>query len=199
MRARDSAGAIDASLLLGLGMSERAAARASSAFKSVDELGMATELELAAIGVPAKTAARMAAAFAVGRRAIATQRKAVGRAVDVYEMLRPLAVDLAQEVFWVICIDVRNGMIGQPVEIARGHVSGVEVHPREVFRPAVRAAAAAVILAHNHPSGDPYPSNEDVQLTHRLREAGTLIGIPVIDHVVVAASGYRSISELCLL
>lgn len=94
----------------------------------------------------------------------------------------------------VLSIDIRNGLLGV-AEVARGSAHGVEVHPREVFRPAIRCGAAGIVLAHNHPSGDPSPSPEDIELTRRLREVGTLVGIPVIDHIVVAASGFRSIAE----
>ena len=78
---------------------------------------------------------------------------------------------------------------------SRGTAIGVEVHPREVFRPLIRMAAAGGVLAHNHPSGDPTPSSEDLELTRRMREVGQLLGIPIIDHVVVAQNGYRSIAE----
>jgi DNA repair protein RadC len=69
------------------------------------------------------------------------------------------------------------------------------VHPREVFRPAVRLGAAALVLVHNHPSGDPSPSSEDVALTERLRQAGELLGIRVLDHVVIGQGGYASLAE----
>jgi len=70
------------------------------------------------------------------------------------------------------------------------------VHPREVFRPALREAAAAVVLVHNHPSGDPAPSQEDRHITTRLAEVGELLGIPVLDHVVIAERGWASLREL---
>jgi DNA repair protein RadC len=76
-----------------------------------------------------------------------------------------------------------------------GTLSGVEVHPREVFKPAIVQSAAAIILAHNHPSGDPSPSRQDLEMTERLRQAGTLLGIAVLDHIVFAAEGYVSIAE----
>jgi DNA repair protein RadC len=79
--------------------------------------------------------------------------------------------------------------------LARGSLTGVEVHPRDVFRPLIRAAAAAVIFCHNHPSGDPTPSRQDVELTTRLREVGELVGISVLDHVVVGFEGYTSLAE----
>jgi DNA repair protein RadC len=71
----------------------------------------------------------------------------------------------------------------------------VEVHPRDVFRPLIRGAAAAAIFCHNHPSGDPTPSRQDIDLTTRLREVGDLCGISVLDHVVVAADGFTSLAD----
>src|SRR5439155_20298551 len=99
-----------------------------------------------------------------------------------------------QEVFFAIGIDVRNHVL-DIVEVARGTVHGVEVHPREVFRPLLRMAAAGGVLAHNHPTGDPTPSEEDVALTRRLRAVGDLGGIPIIDHVIVGAARSCSIAE----
>ena len=99
-----------------------------------------------------------------------------------------------QEVFFAIGVDVRNGLL-DVVEVARGSVAAVEVHPREVFRPLVRMAAAGGVLAHNHPSGDPTPSTDDIALTRRLREVGNLLGIPIIDHVVIGDRSFRSIAE----
>jgi DNA repair protein RadC len=81
------------------------------------------------------------------------------------------------------------------VVISQGTLTASLVHPREVFRPALREAAAAVVLVHNHPSGDPTPSREDREITTRLAEAGDLLGIPVLDHVVVAERGYASLRE----
>jgi DNA repair protein RadC len=118
----------------------------------------------------------------------------VGRPEDVYRCVAARLAGLSQEVFLAIGVDIRNGLL-DIVEVARGSVMGVEVHPREVFRPLVRMAAAGGVLVHNHPSGDPTPSAEDVDLTRRLREVGTLLGIPIIDHVVVGDRSFRSIAE----
>jgi DNA repair protein RadC len=102
---------------------------------------------------------------------------------------------LQQEVFLVIGLDIRNGLL-EVVEVARGSVAGVEVHPREVFRPLVRMAAAGGVVVHNHPSGEVTPSPEDIALTERLREVGDVMGIPIVDHIVIGASRFTSIGEL---
>jgi DNA repair protein RadC len=91
-------------------------------------------------------------------------------------------------------LDVRHRIIARRV-VHIGTLSGVEVHPREVFRDAVVNQAAALILAHNHPSGDPSPSRQDIELTARLRQVGELLGIAVLDHVIVAADGFVSLAD----
>lgn len=160
-------------------------------------LSRSSPRELAQIaGVGSARATRIAAAFELGRRAVelVRERPTMTSPADVHARIAPRLAGLAQEVFLVIGVDVRNGML-DIVECNRGHVSGVEVHPREVFRPLVRMAAAGGVLVHNHPSGDPTPSAEDVELTKRLRDVGQILGIPIIDHVVIGGSSYRSIAE----
>lgn len=103
-------------------------------------------------------------------------------------------VGLQQEIFVVIGIDIRNRIL-DVVEVGRGSVCDVAVHPREVFRPLVRMAAAGAVLAHNHPTGDSTPSHDDLELTRRLREVGALLGIPIIDHVVIGDGTHHSIAE----
>jgi len=161
-------------------------------------LSRASPRELALVtGVGTALATRVAAAFELGRRAIESEgrRELLGSAEDVFRIVAPRVAGLQQEVFIVLGIDVRNGLL-DVVEVARGSVHAVEVHPREVFRPLVRMAAAGAVFVHNHPTGDPTPSPEDIGLTHRLKEVGTLIGIPVIDHVVIGDRSFRSIAEL---
>jgi DNA repair protein RadC len=162
----------------------------------VAALARATPAELAvAHGVGAARAARLAAGFELGRRALAVRDRAhLADAGAVFRFLRPRVVGLAQEVFLAIGLDARNRIVGE-VEVARGLLTGVEVHPREVFRPLIRMAAAGAVVAHNHPSGDPTPSHEDLALTRRLRAVGELVGIPIVDHVVIAGDRYRSIAE----
>lgn len=163
----------------------------------VGPLSRASPRELAQItGIGAARAARVAAAFELGRRAVGAvqHRETVGRAEDVHRLVAARLAGLTQEVFLSIGVDIRNGLL-DIVEVARGTVAGVEVHPREVFRPLIRMAAAGAVLVHNHPSGDPTPSAEDVALTRRLRDVGGLLGIPIIDHVVIGDRAFRSIAE----
>lgn len=160
-------------------------------------IARASPRELAqVVGVGPERATRIAAAFELGRRAVemVQHREQLGQAEDVFRVVGPRLAGLQQEVFLSIGLDIRNGLL-DVVEVARGTVHGVEVHPREVFRPLIRMAAAGAVVVHNHPSGDPTPSHEDVALTSRLREAGDLIGIPIVDHVVISDGGFVSIAE----
>ena len=97
------------------------------------------------------------------------------------------ATNPTQEAFWVIMLDRKNRAIGR-VMITLGTLTSSLVHPREVFRPAILASAAAIIAAHNHPSGDSAPSSADIQVTRQLREAANILGIDLLDHVVVGDS-----------
>ncbi len=185
------------SLLLSAGLKGAAIDKLVSQLGSYAQISGATAPELRAAGVPQQLSERLASAFAFSRVASGPAwRETIGAASDAYDVLRPRIAHLSQEVFCVLAIDIRNGLI-DCVEIGRGTVCGVEVHPREVFRPAIRLAAAGIVIAHNHPSGDPTPSAEDIALTRRMRDTGVTLGIPVIDHIVVAASGYRSVVEWC--
>jgi DNA repair protein RadC len=154
--------------------------------------------EMAAVsGVGPARALRLTAAFQLGHRAVLAKRQAVpiiAGPEDVHRRLQPLAVGLPQEVFWVLGLDARNQLVTQN-EVARGTLTGVEVHPRDVFRPLLRSSSAAAVVAHNHPSGDPTPSPEDRALTARLRAAGEIVGIPVVDHIIIGNGRYTSLAE----
>ena len=119
---------------------------------------------------------------------VAVKRPTIRDPEAAYRLLRPL-MDAAtsgdsQEAFFVLLLDTKNKVIGSPVEWCRGLLNQCPVHPREVFREAVRQNAASLILAHNHPSGDPTPTKEDIDITRRLIEAGKILGIRVLDHIV---------------
>lgn len=107
---------------------------------------------------------------------------------------RALACQAVQEEFWVVTLDTKN----QPIachQITVGTLRNSLVHPREVFRPAIADAANCILVVHNHPSGDPTPSDQDISVTKRLEEAAEIIGIPVIDHIIVAGDRAVSIQE----
>lgn len=105
-----------------------------------------------------------------------------------------LIAEALQEEFHIVTLDTRHRMINSH-QITVGTLDAALVHPREVFRAAIRDASSAILLVHNHPSGDPTPSREDRTVTDRLTEAGTLLGITVLDHIVVAKEGCLSIRE----
>jgi DNA repair protein RadC len=157
----------------------------------------ATPHELARIpGVGPARAVRLAAAFALGRRALCRERMPGApliEAVDVYEYAWPRLAGLGHEIFLMLALDARHALIAD-FEVARGSLTGVEIHPREVFRPLIKVGAAAAVAVHNHPSGDPTPSTADLELTERLHAAGVLLAIPIIDHVVVADGGWISVA-----
>lgn len=97
------------------------------------------------------------------------------------------------EQFWVLMLDAKHRLLGCEL-VSQGTLTTSLVHPREVFGPAIRLPCAAIIVGHNHPSGDPEPSMEDVSVTKRLHAAGILLGIPLLDHVIVANDGERATS-----
>lgn len=142
------------------------------------------------------TQRRLAAAFELARRREREdpwERPAVGGPGDVLRLLPELR-DEPVEVFRVLLLDARHRVMAGP-EVSRGTLTNSLVHPREVFRPAIVAGAAAVILAHNHPSGSARPSPEDDAVTRRLADAGRLLGIPVLDHVIVGEREHTSYRE----
>jgi DNA repair protein RadC len=112
----------------------------------------------------------------------------------VFEYLSPRYSHLGQEKFLVILLNAKNQLIDVE-SISSGTLTATLVHPREVFKSAIRRTAHAMILAHNHPSGDPSPSREDRELTRRLIEAGKVIGIEVLDHIVIGDGRYVSFRE----
>jgi DNA repair protein RadC len=127
------------------------------------------------------------------------------RADLVATYLQPYAAGLEVEKFWVLCLNRKNRLLKR-VEVSSGTATAALAHPREVFRAAIREAAAAVVCAHNHPSGDPSPSAADIQLTRQLREAAAAVDIPLLDHVIIGrrgadplGRGYYSFREAGLL
>ncbi len=152
-------------------------------------------------GIGAATACRLAAAFEIGRRCAAcppARGATVRQPADLADYLMTRFADQRHECFGLALLDGRNRFLRVEV-ISRGGWSASVVRPREVFRQCLLSAAPAVILFHNHPSGDPSPSREDVAITRQLVSAGELLGIRVLDHLVVAAEGHASLRDRGLM
>ena len=119
---------------------------------------------------------------------------------DVFERMAPYAERETAEVFWLLCLNAQHRLIGNaPEAVTRGILNSSLVHPREVFVCAIVARAAAIVLCHNHPSGDPSPSPDDRSVTEQLVAAGKLLDIPVMDHVIIGRGRYTSFAEAGLL
>jgi len=152
-------------------------------------------------GVGTARALAVHAALELGRRA-ATEGRDEGAPVrsprDVYALFAPRLEDLPVEEFHVAVLDSQH-RLERDVTVTRGILNSSLVHPREVFREAIAERAAAIILVHNHPSGDPAPSADDRTVTEQLAAAGRLLDIPVHDHVIVGRGRYMSFAEAGLL
>ncbi|RMF22864.1 MAG: JAB domain-containing protein [Deltaproteobacteria bacterium] len=148
-------------------------------------------------GVGRARAASLIAAAELGRRLASAPLEIGARLTcsrEVFDHFAPLLADVKRECFYALLLDAKNRILAK-VRISEGSLGASLVHPREAFRPAVREAAAAVLFLHNHPSGDATPSEEDRRTTMRLKEAGELLGIPVLDHVVIGRQEYFSFAD----
>ncbi|KAF0126088.1 MAG: DNA repair protein RadC [Elusimicrobia bacterium] len=149
-------------------------------------------------GLGPARACEIMAAFELGRRVLGGKKTSVYlKPRDVWEELRDIR-EQKKEHFVVFFLDTRNQEIKRDI-VSIGTLNYNLVHPREVFEPAVKNLAAGVIVAHNHPSGCLEPSDEDISLTKRLAEAGRLLGIELLDHVIVAKGGWLSFKEKGLM
>jgi DNA repair protein RadC len=141
---------------------------------------------------------RLQAARELGRRIIEEQRAKetprIRAAEDVYHRFEPRLSGQVQEHFYAIFLNTKNSIIGEKL-ISIGTLNEALIHPRDVFRAAISASAAGVLLIHNHPSGDPAPSKEDRALTLRFKSAAELLGIELVDHVVIGAGRYISMKD----
>jgi DNA repair protein RadC len=190
-------------LLLGSGRRfERAAATAARVLtRSGGLTGMARlpPPALRDLGLDAQSAARLSAAVEIGRRAsqrlLADDQEVIGSFDSVAAWARPRLAPLDHEEVWLLMLDGRNRLVGAR-RIAQGGLHGCALTPRDVLRPAVRESATAIILVHNHPSGDPSPSPEDVAMTRAVVQAGEVVAVPLLDHVIVARGGATSLLDL---
>jgi DNA repair protein RadC len=148
-------------------------------------------------GVGRAKAARLVSAFELTRRLRSRTpgtRILLSSPTEVYAAFGPLMEDLTREVFRVALLDAQNGLLRDLV-VSEGTLSASLVHPREVFKPAILEPAASVVLLHNHPSGDPTPSREDIRLTRQLCECARLLDLRVHDHVVIGRGRFVSLAE----
>ena len=198
-----------------LGDNELVALVLGSGRRSLDALGVANELlrnrgglhglarssceELTAVaGVGAAKAVQVLAALEAGRRTLThapADRPQLRSPRAAAEYLLPTFGSKQTEHFGVVLLDSKYRVLRTSV-VAIGTLNSAAVEPREVFREAIVGAAAAIVVFHNHPSGDPTPSHDDEELTRRLRAAGTLVGIDLVDHVVLGEARYCSLKEM---
>jgi DNA repair protein RadC len=121
-------------------------------------------------------------------------KKTMNTPEAVYEFMKDKIGDATQENFAVLCVNTKNVITGWQI-ISRGSATEAVVHPREVFKLAILSNANAIIVCHNHPSGEPAPSREDIVTTMRLKNAGELLGLPILDHIIIGDGKFYSMRE----
>ena len=192
-------------LILGRGVAGESVAvtaqKLLAQFGSLQKLAEASIEELSSIkGIGLAKAAQLKAAFEISRR-LSTQTpsyksKELTNPEKVFRLIRGKLKDHSKEHFYLIALDSRNWSIH---EVSLGTLNANLVHPREAFSEAIKNKAASVIFVHNHPSGDPEPSEDDLEITKRLVEAGKILGIEVVDHIIIAKKGFISFKEKKLI
>lgn len=138
-------------------------------------------------GIGTVKALQIVTAMELARRIVSQQAglaPVFGNADDVFSYFSPIALGLEVEKFWVLCLNRRSRLL-RNVEVTSGTASSTLVHPREVFREAIREGASSIICIHNHPSGDPSPSGHDIKITEVLRQAATTVDVALMDHIIV--------------
>lgn len=171
-------------------------------FNNLRNLATATATELKVIrGIGPAKAAELLAVFELARRFGSSPLRPGARyttAQAVFAHFHERLRDHKRERFIALLLDSKNRLLRE-VGISEGSLTASIVHPREVFVPIVRESAAAVLFVHNHPSGDPAPSREDLDITRRLKEAGDLMGVRVLDHIIIGSESYVSLADRGLL
>ena len=192
-------------LILGRGVAGESVAvtaqKLLAQFGSLQKLAEASIEELSFIkGIGLAKAAQIRAAFEIGRR-LSTQApsyksKELTDPEKVYRLIKSKLRDYHKEHFYIIALNSRNYSIA---EVSVGSLNASIVHPREVFAEAIKNKAASVVFAHNHPSGDPEPSEDDLLLTKKLVESGKILGIEVFDHIIVVKDDFFSFKNKGLI
>jgi DNA repair protein RadC len=168
-------------------------------FKTTRGIAEASYEELRQVrGIGQAKACQIIAAFELANRwnanSVTHQNSAVSSPEDVYNELKAKARGKMKEYFWAVLLDTRNKII-KSVEISIGSLDSSIVHPRELFKEAISASASSIIVAHNHPSGNPQASQEDIKLTKRLKESGEIIGIEIVDHIILGEERFLSMKR----
>lgn len=168
------------------------------AFSGIREVGRAAYEDLVNVqGISGARAEQLLAAVELGKRFLAApegERPVIRGPEDVFQMLSPKMESLSQETFVTVLLNSKNHVL-KTETVSVGVVNASIVHPREVFKPAISASATAIILAHNHPTGSPEPSQEDILITRRMEKTGRVLGIDVVDHIIVGHGNYVSMKE----
>jgi len=158
-------------------------------YGSLSALSRASAAELQKIhGIGKEKAKILKAALEMGRRLVQEnvgENPRITSPEEVASVLRERARGLDREVFWVLLLNIKNRLIAPPAEVSKGTLNSSLIHPREIFKPAIQHSAANLILSHNHPSGDPSPSAQDIKITKTLIEAGKTMEISVLDHIII--------------
>jgi len=173
------------------------AQRLLSAFGNIKNLSEASIEELSAIkGIGLAKAAQIKSAFELARRKDDHDysKISVKSHQDVVKLVSPKLKDKKKEQFLILCLDTRNNLIKLNT-ISTGTLDANLVHPREVFKEAIQSLASSIILVHNHPSGNPEPSDADIDITRRILETGKIVGIDILDHIIVADNKSFSFKE----
>jgi DNA repair protein RadC len=172
-----------------------------SCFQSLREIDDAAIAEFSDIkGMGSAKVSQLKAALELGKRLMQechmcnAEKKSFTSSRDVFDYYRPSFFGLKKEKFLCVLLNTKNSVFKEMV-VSEGTLTSSLVHPREVFRYAIKEAAAAVLFIHNHPSGDTHPSRDDIDITGRLVETGKLVGIKVLDHIIISDGTYVSLME----
>ncbi len=172
------------------------------AFKTLRNMDAASIAELSSMkGLGTAKVSQIKAAFELGKRLMGESSEGMpvfSSSHAVYSYFAPRFKNLKKEFFISVLLDAKNRFIRE-CKVSEGTLTNSIIHPREAFKEAIKESAASVIFAHNHPSGDPEPSKDDIVITERLKSAGEIIGINVLDHVIIGDGKYVSLKEKGLL
>ena len=152
-------------------------------------------------GIGKSTACKILAAIELGARLASHTpygRQRINEAGDLYKMLQADFAGEKQEIVTAVYVNAKHEVIGREM-ISKGSMTGAHVDPRDVYRTAIKRGAAGIFLVHNHPSGDPDPSDVDISATRQLDEAGKVIGIKLIDHIIIGDGRYQSLRDMDIL